>query len=137
MLSVSEAIRFMNTLLPGGWPEIMRRNRELALAGRRLLCDAFGIEPPAPDEMIGSLASLPLPDGKSAKPPKSPLYLDPLQEELFSEWGIEVPIISWPKPPGRLLRISAQLYNSLPHYSALADALGASRNFRPAAKKRG
>jgi isopenicillin-N epimerase len=31
-----------------------------------------------------------------------------------------VPVIPWPAPSKRLLRISAQLYNSLPQYELLA-----------------
>jgi len=123
MLSVPEALRFMEQLLPGGWPEIMRRNQALALAGRQVLCKALQIEAPCPDEFIGSLASLPIPDATSAEPMKSPLYLDPLQDKLLSEHAIEVPIIPWPAPPKRLVRISAQLYNSLPQYEQLARAL--------------
>jgi isopenicillin-N epimerase len=122
-LSVPEAIRVMGSLLPGGWPEVMRRNRQLVLAARRLLCDALGIDAPCPDELIGSLASVPLPDAKNSAPSKSPLYLDPLQDWLMDHGKIEVPIIPWPAPPKRLLRISAQLYNSLPQYRALARAL--------------
>jgi isopenicillin-N epimerase len=122
-LSVPEALRFMGLLLPGGWPEVMRRNRELALAARKVLCKALSIEPPCPDEFIGSLVSLPLPDAAEATPSKSPLYLDPLQDRLLSEHGIEVPIIPWPTPPKRLLRVSAQLYNFLPQYERLAGAL--------------
>jgi isopenicillin-N epimerase len=34
-----------------------------------------------------------------------------------------VPIIPWPAPPKRVLRISAQLYNSLPQYEKLGRAL--------------
>lgn len=123
MLSVPHAIDYIGSLCPGGWPEVMRRNRALALAGRRILCDTLEIDPPCPDEMIGSIASVPIPDGKSVKPPKTPLYLDPLQERFFKRWKIEVPIIPWPAPPKRLLRISAQLYNSLPQYEYLAKAL--------------
>ena len=123
MLSVPFAIEYIGSLLPGGWPEIMRRNRTLALAARALLCDAFEIELPCPDSMIGSIASFPIFDGRSTKAPKTPLYLDPLQEVLFKKWNIEVPIIPWPAPPKRLLRISAQLYNSLPHYVYLKEAL--------------
>jgi isopenicillin-N epimerase len=64
-----------------------------------------------------------MPDALDATPSKSPLYLDPLQDRLLNEHSIEVPIIPWPRPPHRLLRISAQLYNSLPQYERLAQAL--------------
>jgi len=122
-LSVPEALRFVGSLLPGGWSEVMKRNRQLVLAGRRTLCDALGIETPCPDSFIGSLASVPLPDAPKQKAPLSPLYADPLQDKLLSKHGIEVPVIPWPAPPRRLLRISAQLYNSLPQYERLGEAL--------------
>ena len=95
----------------------------MVLAGRRVVCEALGIEPPCPDEWIGSLASLPLPDATTSTPSKSPLYLDPLQDWLMENGKIEVPILPWPAPPKRLIRISAQLYNSLPQYRQLARAL--------------
>ncbi len=72
--------------------------------------------------MIGSLAALPLPDGAS-EPPSSPLYKDPVQDELLFQHHIEVPIVPWPAPPRRLIRISAQLYNQEAQYELLADAL--------------
>jgi isopenicillin-N epimerase len=122
-LSVPEAIRCLGSLLPGGWPELMRRNRELALAGRELLCRALDIGAPCPAECIGSLASVPIPDAPGGGPPVSPLYADPLQDRLLVQYGIEVPVIPWPTPPKRLLRISAQLYNQLPQYQHLARAL--------------
>src|SRR5881398_800427 len=75
-LSVPEAIRFLGGLLPGGWPELMARNRALALEARRILCEALAVTPPCPDEMIGSLATVPLPDGSAASP-RSPLDPDP------------------------------------------------------------
>lgn len=123
MLSVPESIRFMGGLLPGGWPAVMKRNRQLALAGRKIVCDALKIELPAPDELIGSLASIPLAPGRDTTPPKSPLYLDPLQERLMRKRRIEVPVIPWPKPPARILRVSAQLYNSLADYELLSEIL--------------
>lgn len=124
-LSVPEALRVMGAQLPGGWPELMQRNHVLALAARQILSNALRIRPPCPAEMIGSLASLPMPDAPEAEPSTSPLYLDPLQDRLLERHGIEVPFIPWPAWPRRLLRISAQLYNSLPQYERLARALAA------------
>lgn len=122
-LSVPEALRFLGSLLPGGWPAVMKRNRELALAARRSLCQALGVAPPCPDELIGSLAAVPLPDATDGRAPVSPLYLDPLQDRLLERHRIEVPIVPWPAPPKRLVRVSAQMYNSLPQYELLASAL--------------
>ena len=122
-LAVPEAIRFVGSLSPRGWRAIRERNHRLVLAGRIALCEALNIQLPCPDSMIGSIASVQLPKETSSAPPKSPLYLDPLQEVLRGEYRIEVPVIPWPKPPHRLVRISAQLYNSLPQYEMLAKAL--------------
>jgi isopenicillin-N epimerase len=112
-LASAEAIRFMSTL--AGWPEIMRSNRALALRGRDLLCHALEIEPPAPDSMIGSMASVPISDGEA----------DALNLTLYERHRIEVPIMPWPKWPSRLLRISAQIYNTIGEYERLATAVTA------------
>jgi isopenicillin-N epimerase len=125
-LSVPEALRVVGSLLPGGWPEIMARNRELALAGRKILCQTLNIQPPCPDECIGSLASVPIPDAPDGVRPVEPLSQDPLQDKLRTDYGIEVPVVHWPASPKRLLRISAQLYNSLPQFKFLAGALAKS-----------
>jgi len=122
-LCVAEAIRVVGSLVPGGWNEVMQRNRDLALAARTFLCKTLAIDTPCPDEFIGSMASLPLPDKTNKENAVAPLFLDPLQERLYQQHGIEVPIVPWPAPPERLVRISAQLYNSLDQYEQLAAAL--------------
>jgi isopenicillin-N epimerase len=122
-LCVPAALECVGALLPGGWPAVMRRNHALVIAGRDLLCAALGQPRPCPASMIGSLASVPLPDAPHPAPPLSPLYADPLQEKLLREHRIEVPVIPWPAPPRRLLRVSAALYNHLAQYAVLAEVL--------------
>jgi isopenicillin-N epimerase len=119
-LTVPKAIEYLGTLVPGGWPALMARNRALALQARELLCAAAGTEPVCPDEMVGSLAGVRLPDGTAEVAWRRP---DPLQRALFDGWNIEVPVMSWPAAPRRLVRISAQLYNRREHYERLAEAL--------------
>jgi isopenicillin-N epimerase len=122
-LSVPEAIRFIGSLRPGGWTDVMARNRALALAAQRTLCARLGITEPCPPELTGALAAIPLPAAAPDALPRLPFNEYPLQDALRTKHQIEVPIISWPAPPQRLLRLSAQLYNSLPQYEQLARVL--------------
>mgnify|MGYP000370772089 CR=1 FL=1 len=111
-LCVPEAIRFMGSLLPGGWSELMAHNRAKAIAARKILCEILKVAPPCPDEMVGSLATVPLSDGS---------YVE-LQDALLG-FGIEVPIVPYPAAPNRLVRVSAQLYNTLDQYEKLGQAI--------------
>ncbi|MFH2002873.1 MAG: aminotransferase class V-fold PLP-dependent enzyme, partial [Planctomycetota bacterium] len=60
VLCVPKAIEFLTNLLPGGIGVVRKKNRDLALYGRDRLCEALHIKPPCPDDMIGSLAAVPL-----------------------------------------------------------------------------
>jgi isopenicillin-N epimerase len=126
-MSIAAALRTMSAMVPGGWPEVMRRNNELVVGARRTLCRELGIEPPAPESMIGSLSTLFLPphDGARtarllARPSK---YHDALQDVLVEKHRIQVPLWSIAGDGRRLFRISAQLYNSMEQYVYLAAAL--------------
>lgn len=120
-LAVPAAISFVGSLAAGGWPAVMERNRALVLEARDLLCTALEIEKPAPDVMLASMAAVPLPDGLLQSAPS--LYGDPLQDRLLYEHAIEVPVVPWPHPPRRLIRVSAQLYNERAEYERLAILL--------------
>ena len=87
------------------------------------MCDALQVAAPCPEEFIGSLAAIPLPDAPPNALPQPPIYEYPLQDTLRLRHNIEVPIMPWPAPPKRLLRISPHLYNSLPQYEKLAQAV--------------
>jgi isopenicillin-N epimerase len=120
-LVVPAAIRFLGDLLPGGWPELQQHNHTLVLGARRLLCDALQIVPPCPEAMVGAMASVPLPPGDGSDP--GPGFMDRLQQLLLERHSIEVPVFPWPAPPSRVLRVSAQLYNTREQYERLAAAL--------------
>lgn len=121
-LSVPEAIRFMGSLLPGGWPELMRRNRATALRARAFLCESLGVEAPCPDDMVGTLASIPLARGDYTFRTTA-LDFDPMEGILRDRYGIEVPVLACPSGPASILRISAQIYNTMEQYERLAAAL--------------
>jgi isopenicillin-N epimerase len=122
-LCLAAAIRWLKGLSEGGLAGLMRRNHELAVAGRLLLCQLLRLEPPCPEEMLGAMAAIPLPERANEPRPAGSYEIHPLQTRLLEEFGIEVPIYYWPAPPHRLLRISAQAYNSLPQYRRLAEVL--------------
>ncbi len=117
-LVAPDAIEAVAAEDPDGWPGVMRRNHELALAAQAVLCERLGLDAPAPPEMVGSMASVILPD--LGGPPVS--GMSPLTGELLA-LGFEVPVTVWPEWPGQVLRISAYLYNRLEEYRMLADAL--------------
>jgi isopenicillin-N epimerase len=123
VLCVPAALRFVGSLVPGGWSAVQARNHALTLAARDVLAAALGIAAPCPDAMIGSLAALPLPDARAAEPPRSSLYAEPLQQALVARHHIQVPVAPWPAPPRRLVRVSAHLYNDAEQYRRLAAAL--------------
>ena len=121
-LCIPESIRFMGSLLPGGWPKLMERNRRLALDARALLCDALGVAPACPDEMIGTLTSVPLGPG-TFHFTTTALEFDELDAVLREKYGFEVPVLAYPPGPSSIIRIAAQIYNSIEQYAALADTL--------------
>ncbi|MFT6395759.1 MAG: isopenicillin-N epimerase [Bradymonadia bacterium] len=106
----------------GGWDAIRDGNRQNALAGQALLCESLGIDKPAPAEMIGALAAVPLGNLGEEKSPHK--YLPaPLALVLRNKHKIEVPVFPWPAWPDLLLRISMQRYNTLEDVEALCAAL--------------
>jgi isopenicillin-N epimerase len=127
-LSVPAALEFGAGLLPGGWPALRRRNHGLALVGRDLVCRGLDVLPPAPDELIGSMASLPLPPRLGAEVARSlDVYGDPVHDAL-AELGMQTMIASWPQRPEgrgwqRMLRLSAAPYNDRDDMERLAEAL--------------
>jgi isopenicillin-N epimerase len=116
-LAITDAIDFFDQL-PGGWRATREHNHRLLLDACDLISEQTGVRRGAPDEMLGSLATFVLPDGRA----------DLLQNRLRHEFRIEIPIIAWPfrardEAGPRWLRISAQVYNEIGQYRYLANCL--------------
>lgn len=82
MLCVPTALDVMGSLFPGGWPELMRRNREACLSVRQRLLDLLGTPTPCPPDVLPAMASVIVPfDAKG------------LHDRLFHEHRIEIPVM--------------------------------------------
>ena len=121
-LTLPTLIGYLADVSSQGWDGIMARNRALAVEARDLIGQELGLEPPCPVDMIGSLATVCLPNAKRTTFTDYHA-VDPLKEVLRHSHGIEVSLSVWPSPTGRYLRVSAQLYNSLSQYEQLTKAL--------------
>lgn len=126
-IAAGDAVDILAGLAPGGWDEIMSRNRALALRGRDVICRALGRSPIVPDSMTSAMAIIPLPPHPpasaarlAARPTR---YTDALQDALISRHHIQVPVHAIGPGGPRVVRISAHLYNSPEQYEYLAEAL--------------
>jgi isopenicillin-N epimerase len=102
-----------------GWERVMAYNRGLAMHGRDVLASALGTARLIDDERTGSMSVVELPPG-AARSFDEALAI---QERLFSEHRIEVPVTWWDERA--FVRMSAQVYNAPAEYDRLAGALSA------------
>ncbi len=120
-LCIPDCIAYLGGLLPGGWPELMATNYALALKARAAICEALYVSTPAPESMLGAMASIPLPAAASGSPAAR------LSREELADWmrarGVEPWFYDWPPGGGKLVRVSAQLYNTEGQFVRLATLL--------------
>ncbi len=98
-LAIPAAIDFLNGI---GLDRFRARSHALARYARQQMVAAVGLEPPFPDSPLwyGTMALVPLPNGSGGQ----------LQQALWQEEGIEVPIIDFEGQ--RFIRVSCHLYNT-------------------------
>lgn len=116
-LGFATAIEHVGRMMPGGWPAIRERNRELALAMRDRLAAAFDTPAPTTDDLIGSLAAMPLP------PTLRPgVCAAELHAELYDVHRVQVPVYDW--GDRRILRVAPHLHTDMADLERLLEALG-------------
>ncbi len=121
-IMVGKSIEFVESLYRGGISELMSINHKKVLEAGKALCERFDVPWEVPPEMIGSMASLPILPLEDEPAPANRRF-DPIQDRLYHQYGVEVPIISWPSSGHRLVRISRQAYNTEADYERLGDAV--------------
>lgn len=115
-LAAPEAIAFMREI---GVEAMQAHNHALAWEAARLLSERWGTELGMPEEMVGSMATIQLPErlGSSSED------ADRLRDALLFEDRIEIQLHAW---RGRLwVRLSAQVYNDLADIERLDTAVRA------------
>jgi len=112
-LCVGTAIAWMASVLPGGWPQVMAQNRQLAIAMQQRLGDRLPCPPTSTPDFVGAIAAIGLPAS----------FPDNLQQRLFQKYHIEIPVLPLRQGSLRFLRLSAQVYNTPTDYDQLLNAL--------------
>jgi isopenicillin-N epimerase len=109
-LTVPAAIAFQHE---HNWPQVRADCHALLVQVRQQVADLTGSAPicPAGPQWFSQLAVAPLPPGDAGT----------LQQRLWNEYQIEIPIISW--EDWRFARISIQVYNTPAHGAQLIHAL--------------
>lgn len=122
LLALPTAIDFLAGLYPADGPNrlagLMRHNHELAVEGRRVILDKLKLAEPAPESILGSLATIPVPAWTN----HTSAQIQAVRTALRTEYRFELPVFRF-DATNVCLRISAQTYNSLDQYERLADAV--------------
>jgi len=109
---VPAAIRFFEE---NDWPTVQRRCHELVRYARERISALTGLEPITPDnpEWFAQMAAFPLPECEPEQ----------LQQQLYDEFAVEVPVVTWQGQ--HFVRVSIQGYNTQADVDALLNGLQA------------
>lgn len=122
-LSLPESIGVVGSLLPGGWSALFRHNHELIVKARAHVCNVLGIEPSCPDSMLGTMASIAIPDAPESIANRPTKYDDALQDVLIDTHAMASPVWRLNCNQQRIVRLSAHAYNTIEQFERYAEAL--------------
>ncbi|MEK6238977.1 MAG: aminotransferase class V-fold PLP-dependent enzyme [Planctomycetales bacterium] len=107
------AVAALDFLEPVGWDAFRSRTHALAKRARERLVEVTKMEPWTPEDRHwqGSMVAVPLPPGPRRE----------LQDALWHEYAVQVPIVSWQEH--RLIRVSCHLYNTDADLRRLCEGL--------------
>lgn len=129
LLAIPAALRFLEGLHVDGWPGLMAAGHRRALEIRGRLCRVLGVEPPAPDPMLGAMAAVPAPGLSGAEPDRvrairGAMRDDDLVEVGLTDWPVRAAHPVGSPPASWLVRASGAPYTSDPDVDRLIAAVG-------------
>lgn len=110
-----------------GWSALMRANHEKIIAARSVMAPI--LEPlgccvqTAPAAMTPCMTSIIIPDAPDHLADRPTKYDDALQDALYERHGVVTPVWRLQATNSRVVRVSAQVYNTLDQYGAFAASL--------------
>ncbi|HPS71717.1 MAG TPA: aminotransferase class V-fold PLP-dependent enzyme [Bacteroidales bacterium] len=119
-LSIPKAIETLPKITQISWSEIMEKNRALSRKVTLLFSKTLEQPIPSPLDRITNMCAIPIPKLTS---PLLPGTFDPLQEKLYHEFKIEIPVINFGVHNQRFIRFSCFVYNHISQYEYLAEVL--------------
>jgi isopenicillin-N epimerase len=99
---------------------MMEQNRALSREVTLLLSKTLEQPIPSPMDRITNMCAIPIP---KLSTPLLPGTFDPLQEKLYHEYKIEIPVINFGIQNQRFIRFSCFVYNHISQYEYLAEVL--------------
>ncbi len=115
-LCARDSIEFMEQF---GWDNVRRHNHALAVWAQATLSRRWGVPTttPADGSMLGSMASVPVPEAARRHFPDAAA----VQRRLLEKYRIELPVIDW--SDRWWIRVSCQIYNEPGQYERLGEAV--------------
>lgn len=125
-ICVGESLGFLASLLPDGLPALMKRNHDMVVALRRLLCEVWSVPEPCPETMLGAMAAMPICKGYDVRDSTPVAQVQhAFTRGLRYDAKIECQPLAFGSPPILHARISCHAYNHgsqlLPFIDALTD----------------
>ncbi len=122
-LTLPTVLSAIPQILQMPWEDLRQQNHQKACAARQMLSQRLSLPLLCPDDLLGSMAALPLPPRSSTNAKDRNNPIDPLQQRLFADYDIEIPIMPSPSQDQKLIRLSAHAYNTPDEYLYLAHTL--------------
>ena len=109
--------------MPGGLPALMKRNHDMAVGLRRVICEAWGVPEPCPPDMIGSMAAMLIAPGYNRwDPAPQAQHQHDFVRSIRDDLNMECQCLPFGQPLRLQARLSCQAYNHGSQTLAFIDA---------------